>query len=429
MRRRLQNILNTVIKNRRLLILLLLVIAVGVTYLPALFNNFILRWDDQWVVVNHYTYGGFTADNLWKVLTEFYHGQYSPVNQLYYILLYSINGFDPFVFHLGSLLLHLVNVILVCFLFSKILLSSGSFNKNDSVYLSFFTALLFAVHPFNVESAAWLSASKVLVYSVFYLLAMIAYVRYINSRKLKYYIFSLFLFVISFGGKEQAVTLPLILILLDYVLCRDLRNKRLWLEKLPFFLISLAGGILTIYSQGNSLNGDSYPFYQRIVFAAYTLTEYFTKCVFPVNLLYLYPFPNQQGETLPVKMWIYPAALFILFLMAVKYKMQKHKWICFLSLYFTAHLLITLHLISLSRFAIIADRYVYMASPAVFLGVGILLLQLVKRFARYKRLLFLSAGIYIILLGTYSHERSKVWHDTDSLKKELREKLELRKER
>jgi sulfite exporter TauE/SafE len=70
-----------------------------------------------------------------------------------------------------------------------------------------------------------------------------------------------------------------------------------------------------------------------------------------------------------------------------------------------------------------------MASPVVFLGVGILLLQPVKRFAQYKRLLFLSAGIYIILLGAYSHERSKVWHDTDSLKKELREKLELRKKR
>jgi hypothetical protein len=95
MKRNLQNILNIAIKNRQGLMLLLLLTTVTVTYLPALFNNFILRWDDQWVVINHYSYGGFTADNLWKVLTEFYHGQYSPVNQLYYILLYSINGFDP----------------------------------------------------------------------------------------------------------------------------------------------------------------------------------------------------------------------------------------------------------------------------------------------------------------------------------------------
>jgi hypothetical protein len=400
---------------------------VSITYLPALSNDFLLRWDDQWVVINHFTYGGFTADNLWRILTEFYHGQYSPVNQLYYICLYSIAGFDPFVFHLGSLSLHVVNVILIYYFVSRILLLSGKFHKQDSNCLAFFTALLFAVHPFNVEAVVWLSASKVVLFALFYLLAMIAYVRYINTGKSRYYIFTLLLFAVSFGAKEQAVTLSLCLVLLDYLLNRNLRNRKIWMEKLPFFILSILGGVLTIYSQGNGMDGISYPFYQRIAFAAYTLTEYFTKCVAPVNLSYLYPFPNQPEEMLPFNLWIYPAAILVLFILSVvKFKIQRHKWTCFLLLYFIANLSVSLHLISLSRFAIVADRYAYTASAAVFLGIGILLLHLVKRYVQYGKLIFAGIGIYVILLGAYAHSRTKVWYDTDSLKKELREQIEQR---
>jgi hypothetical protein len=244
------NILAILSKRPHLFACFALGIAVFSVYFPALSNEFLMFWDDQWVVINNYTYNGFTTDNIWRILTEFYHGQYAPLNQLYYTCLYSIFGLNPFVFHLGSLLLHLSNVLLVyCFL--RILLSlTVSFNSTDVNCTAFIAALLFAVHPFNVESVAWLSASKIPLYSFFFLLAMISYIRYVSSKRLKYYFFTLLLFVFSFGGKEQAVSLSLTVILLDYVLGRDMKDKKIWFEKIPFLLLAVAGGIVTVYSVG-----------------------------------------------------------------------------------------------------------------------------------------------------------------------------------
>jgi hypothetical protein len=404
--------------------------ATFLVYIPALSNEFLMRWDDQWVVINNYTYHGFTADNLWRILTEFYHGQYAPLNQLYYTALYAVFGLNPFVFHLGSLLLHFANVMLVYCLFRYVLSLSGVFDRPVGDRLALFTALLFAIHPFNVESVAWLSASKILVYAFFFLLASIAYVRYISSKKKKYYFLSLLLFVLSFGGKEQAVTLSLSVVLFDYVLVRNLRDWKVWFEKAPFFILAVLGGIVTVYSQGKGyIEGSGYPFYQRLVFSSYTLTEYFAKCVIPVKLSYIYPFPILKGEALPVNFWVYPGIVITL-LAAFVYNvnLRRHKLMYFALLFFIVNLLVCLHIFSLPRFAIVADRYVYISSTAVFLSIGMLLQYLSKRYLKYKRLLMSGLAVYILLLGIYSHERTKVWHDIDSLKKELREQVQERED-
>jgi hypothetical protein len=101
----------------------------------------------------------------------------------------------------------------------------------------------------------------------------------------------------------------------------------------------------------------------------------------------------------------------------------------FLLLFFTVNLAVTLHVISLPRFAIIADRYVYISSIAVFLSIALLFLYAVHRYSGFKRLLIAGLTIYVLFSGLYSHERSKVWHDTDSLKKEMRELIEQRNEK
>jgi hypothetical protein len=100
-----------------------------------------------------------------------------------------------------------------------------------------------------VESAAWLSASKIPLYSFFFLLALISYVGYVRGRQLKYYFLSL-LFVLSFGGKEQAVSLSLTLVLFDYVLGRNMKDRNIWFEKIPFFVFTILGGMITVYSAG-----------------------------------------------------------------------------------------------------------------------------------------------------------------------------------
>jgi hypothetical protein len=172
----------------------------------------------------------------------------------------------------------------------------------------------------------------------------------------------------------------------------------------------------------------SYPFYQRIVFSSYALTEYFVKCVIPVKLSYIYLYPNLAGEAIPLHFWIYPVLIPVVFAVFIsRFNIRKHRHAYFLLLFFIANLAVTLHVISLPRFAIIADRYVYISSISVFLSIAMLFRYATQRYPGFKRLLFTGLAIYVLFTGLYSHERSKVWHDTDSLKKEIRELIEQKK--
>lgn len=400
----------------------LLICLTVLAYYPVFTHRFLYNWDDQWVVQNVYTDSGLTLLNLRDVLTEYYNGQYAPVNETWYILLHAINGYDPFVFHTGSLLIHIANVLLVYSFLKQLLRLAATFSEVSVNRISFISALLLALHPFLVESVAWLSASKIIIYVLFYLLALKAYLKYIETNKRSWYWLTIGYFLLSFGGKEQAVTLPLTLLLLDYTLQRNLRSKKVWQEKIPFVLLTLAGGIITILSQadnGQGLlgSGKDYPIYQKIIFASYCLTEYLIKCVLPVNLMYIYPFPNPIGEPLPLRFWIYPFAIVATALLFLSF--WKQRWIFFGICFFLIHLTTVLHLIPMSRFTIIADRYVYLSAVGVMFIIAYLYDKMITEKKAYTAVLVTGMLCYCLCLGLYTHARSKVWHNGATLKKEV----------
>lgn len=147
---------------------LMLISIVILVYCPVINHNFLYQWDDQWVVMNHYTTRGININNLWYILTDFYHGQYAPFNELNYLLLLTLFGYDSSFFHLTSLCWHLANVCLVYRFFIMLLSKSNVYIEYNIRIIAFFTALLWGIHPVNVESVAWLSASKVLIYTFFF---------------------------------------------------------------------------------------------------------------------------------------------------------------------------------------------------------------------------------------------------------------------
>jgi hypothetical protein len=407
----------------------LLLLSSLLVYWPVYFHEFLLAWDDQWVVQNAYTEDGLNFTNLWKIISEFYHGQYAPTNELYYALLYWASGYNAVVFHLGSLFLHMCCIILVYSFLLKLLSMSGSFSTRSYQRIAFFTALLFGIHPFLVESVAWLSASKTIIYSLFYLLALHSWLAYLRRRKWASYVATVVLFFISFGGKEQAVVLPCCLLLLDYVTGRSLKEKAVWLEVIPFFVLAAFFGYVTLLSQ--AVNGDGvlshrvgYPVYQNIVFGFYTMTEYFIKCILPIRLSYVYPFPNLPNDPLPVRFWIYPFA--VIFAGVGLWSVWKQKWIFFGVAFFLIHIAVALNFIPTARFAIVADRYVYLASIGILFLVMYLVDKAVVMGIKYGRVLSAIGFCYIFGLGIYSHERVKVWHDPDTLKREIRETIRQR---
>jgi hypothetical protein len=411
---------------------LLFIIAGTLTYFPILSNQLLDFWDDQWVVMNHYTEGGITLQNIWRILTEFYHGQYAPFNQYLYLILFNISGgYNPFVFHLASLVIHLLNCSLVFMVLKKLLQLNGKIEADKIQIISFITALIFCIHPFNVESVAWMSASKVLVYALFYLLATCTFLLYLEKGKIRFYIFTLILFVFSFLGKEQAVTFPVWLLLVYWIANRSLKNKKIWFTVLPFFALAFVFGIITIYSQyadgaGVMSSRADYLFWQRLVFACYSWFEYLFKILVPIKLSYLYPFPVAIGEPLPNWILIYPVLTVILGVSL--WKFIKKPPVLFGLLFFTIHIAIALHIIPLSRFAIVADRYAYIAIIGIAFIVAYYFIALYNyvKTKRVKRLAVLLFSACILYCGIYAHKRTYVWYDVDTLKREMKEAMENR---
>jgi hypothetical protein len=302
--------------------------------------------------------------------------------------------------------------------------------------------LLFAVHPLQVESIAWISASKIPLYTLFTLLAMLTYIRYVRTGKTGFYIATFLLFVCAFGSKEQCVVLPVTLALLDWALGRTplacgekpeehAVAKQSWgyllLEKLPFILFALFGGLCTYANQSAFMieRWAGYPFGQRMVFACYSLVEYLGKMVLPVNLLYLYPFPIAPGKALPVHFFIYPAVIAAAIAFLVKI-LKRRRWpVVFGLLFFLVNMALMLHVVAMSRFSVIADRYVYLGCTGIFFiaaWYGVLWLRKKKNPA--KKWAIAAMACYLLYLGVYSHLRTYTWKDSETLKKEFRELID-----
>jgi hypothetical protein len=158
-----------------------------------------------------------------------------------------------------------------------------------------------------------------------------------------------------------------------------------------------------------------------MVFASYSLVEYFGTLAFPANLLYMHLFPMSPGLPLPVRYFIYPvivAAFTYLLIRLVKFK----NWPVFFGLvFFLINIALMLHVVAMSRFTIIADRYVYLASVGIFFIVTWYAVPWLQKMASSGKKWTLAVAVcYLLYLGGYAHYRTYAWKDSDTLKKEFR---------
>jgi len=399
-------------------------------YFPILGHDFLTAWDDGWQVFNEYT-ETWSLANFWYILTEYYHGQFSPSNQILYTILHRFVGYHPACFHLMSLILHIGNSLLIFIILRRILifrLTAEAEHKILSVSLG--VALLFAIHPLQVESVAWISASKILVYTFFYLLALWFYLCFLEKGKKGIFYFAVLLcYVVSFGGKEQAIMLPLCLLLIDYVYRRNFRESALWYEKMPIMVLTVVFVYTTMESTGHVqtlVSGQTYPLLHRFVFTCYAFFEYIVKTFFPFNLLYLYPFPMLIGEPLPTRFWIYPALLLVIG--AGFWKFFWQRYVLLGLLWFVIHISMMLHILPLPRLSIVADRYIYLAFPGLFFIMAWYIYSVWEMRAQYRRWIFAGCIAFLLLLGAIAHHRANVWHDNASLKRGVQEMLFQRRE-
>jgi len=382
-------------KSYSLLLFFIIVISF-IVYLPVFNNGFVNLDDNVYVQENPL----IRSINLSDIFSQYQQGNYHPLTILLYAIQFRLFGLNPAGYHAVDLVFHLLNVILVFY----VVLFLG--NKQAVALMA---ALLFGIHPLHTESVAWASELKDLLYSFFFLASWLCYLIYQKGFKRKFYFCCLLFFILSLLSKGMAVSLPVVFLLTDYFKGRKLSGKA-WLEKLPFFALSVIFGIVAILAQkssGSIQDFDVYPLPQRIVFACYDFITYLVKLVVPGHLSAFYPYPLKSGPGIPGSFYVYPF-VFLALIVLVIYSLRFTRKIVFGILFFAITVFLVLQLLPVGG-ALMADRYTYIPSIGIFylLAEGIYWLWMKKPSLKYP--VAILVGIAVIFYSVRTYQRTRVW--------------------
>jgi protein O-mannosyl-transferase len=389
-------------------------------YLPVLNNDFI-NVDDTDAILQNTQIRFISFSSLKWMFTTFHMGFWIPLTWLSLAIDYRLGGLNPMIFHAHNLALHVLNTVLVFFLCLKVLRlarkphgpEAGIPQPPWELPGAFLAAVLFGLHPIHVESVAWAVERKDVLYSFFFLLGLLVYLDWASAptRKAWKLLACLGLFSLSLMAKPMAVTFPLVLLLLDaWPLARFSANcSKVLLEKIPFFLLSILSGILTVmaHSQAGAVMAVAkYPLDFRIANAFHSLIFYFWKMLWPANLSALYPVGiGEKAFTLEN---LGAAALVLLATLACFWQWKKRPYLAVAFLFYVITLAPVLGILQVGSQAA-ADRFTYLAS----LGPILLLAALTAGLLQNRRLVaFLLAIGLAFVLGFGTARQANIWRNS-----------------
>lgn len=410
-------------------------------YTPALNNGFV--WDDTTYVLNNTFIHSLDMHSFYKMLTTFYASNWHPLTWFSHAVDYALWGTEPFGHHLTNIILHGINTFLVFFLVTQLMLRARGMNvvspRNKmlpsisfrSLVVAAVSALLFGLHPLHVESVAWVAERKDLLCPFFSLFTMISYLSYASSavRRQRWIGFAacLTFFVFALMSKPMAVTLPIILLLLDIYPIRRFSPRNMtclpviW-EKIPFFMLSTASGIITIMSQraGRAvISLEQWDLNSRLLNALNSLTFYLGKMIAPFELVPFYPVP---GHIQWHDSHILSSAILVLTITGFCLWMARKGKYLFLTvwLYYVITLLPVIGIVQVGNQAA-ADRYTYLPSLSIFLLTGIGVSSVFEKCFPMKRnnlfigLMLILLCAMMLLLGRLTIQQIKIWDNPESL--------------
>src|SRR6187399_2570052 len=373
----------------------LVAVLTAVCLWPMLKNEF-TNWDDEFYVVNNPLLRG----PQWKrIFSEQVLGNYHPLTILSYAFNFAISGLDPFPYLLVNYLFHIVNTLLVFYFIWNI---SG---KNKLI--AAFVALVFGIHPMHVESVAWVAERKDVLYTFFFLLSLIQYWFFLTKAKKKNLALCFLFFVLSLLSKPAAIVLPLVLFLLDYWYGQSLKKNIVF--KIPFFVLSIAFGIITVSIQSSSAMAglNIFSITDRLFFACYVLMTYFYRFFVPYPLSAFHPFPIKNFAGWP----IYLSPVFVVALLVALWFLRKNKIVVFGIFFYVINLLLVLQIISIGL-TIVSERYTYVP----YIGLAFMFAMLVSRIKLVPQKVSLALGVVaIIAFGIITFQRTKVWKNSGTL--------------
>ena len=397
-------------------------LAVLGVYAQTLSYDFVNIDDDQYVTTNQIVLSGINQKSIVWAFTNISHMCWQPLTWLSHMFDCELGGLNPAWHHAHNLLLHLANSLVLFLLFRAM---TGAF------WRSFLLALLFAVHPLGVDTAAWISERKNLLATLFMFLSIFAYQKYAITKKVKSYLASMVLFGFGLLSKPSIVTLPCVFLLLDvWPLKRFIyagtskarggrieemqRAGRIVIEKLPFFALSALYLWIFQFSLGQmqaTIPLDRVPLSLRLSNAVASYVEYLASIIWPSNLAVYYPFP----QSIPA--WQIIAASCLLIAITSGVLLTVKRWPFFMVgwFWFLGTLVPTIGIVQAGLWPARADRWVYMP----MIGVMIILVwgsHLIQQKINCRdRLAVVMMASVLLLYGSSAHLQARHWRDSVTL--------------
>jgi tetratricopeptide (TPR) repeat protein len=382
-----------------------IVLITAISFLPTLRSDFV-NLDDGTYVSADPDIRGFTSGHLAKIFSSTYVNHYLPVTMLSYMVDYSIGGLNPFVFHLTSLLLHCANCLLVFLLISRL---------SRSRLRGCIGALLFAVSPLRVESVAWIAERKDVLSALFFFASLLCYVSYRDKGRRWPYVASLLLFAVALLSKTMAVSLPLVMLLSDYLQDKKITPRRL-IEKIPFFCLSAAFSLIAFLSAQKAI--ISYPDYsalQKLLLPVKALVFYLGRSLLPFNLCAYYYFPSRPEHGLNATLAL-TALVAVAMVAAVVYSARRTKVVVFGALFYVVTLLPVLQVLNSGGMVYVAERYAYIPMVGICFAAAVGIARLMESKSRALRpAAALAITAIIIVFAVQTWRRCGVWNNSFTL--------------
>lgn len=413
-------------RKRQWLVFAILAILTFTAFYPSLKCEF-TNWDDGTYVTENPMIWKLDGKAIKEIFTAPVSLNYHPLTMLSLAIDYKFSKLDPYRYHLVNVLFHILNVLLL-FVFVQHLVSglnqrSGNGFRPDPFYVALITAALWAIHPMRVESVTWVAERKDVLYVFFFFLALIFYLRWVDTKKIPAMALCFLFFVLSCLSKGMGVVLPVVLVLIDWFYgdARSLKQiSRSVLTKVHFFLAALVFGVIAfkIQSQGAIAAMETFSFFQRLTFGCYGFMMYIYKLVLPTNLSAFYPYPfTDAAGNIPT---MYYASPFIVLAIAVAiiilmFKTEfTGKVLAFGFSFYFISIVLVLQFLSVGS-VIMADRYSYLSYVGLVFMVGYFY-EYAKKFFSAAAKVFSAALIGAVAIFSYlTFERTKVWTNAETL--------------
>ena len=395
-------------QNLLLIISLLLIAAILIAYWQVKDFDFICFDDKPYVTENRHVQSGLTVKSFIWAFTTFDASNWHPLTWLSHMLDCELYGLNPMGHHWTSLQIHIANTLLLFFILQYM---------TGALWRSAFVAALFALHPLHVESIAWVAERKDVLSTFFGMMALLAYCRYAKQPSLAGYLLIILFLSMGLMAKPMLVTLPFLLLLLDFWPLERLRFVtvfRLVLEKIPLFVPVIISSCLTFMAQQSSgavKSLESFPLTVRAANAFVSYVSYAVKAIWPHNLTVFYPHP---GNSLPL--WqVFGAILLVggATVLAIR-SLKKYPYIAVGLFWYLGTLVPVIGLIQVGPQAM-ADRYTYIPMTGLFIIIAWGFSDLSTKWHYRKIVLTLFAVIILSALTTRTFLQLGYWRNSITL--------------